>query len=164
MKKRTKLRLALNKQFQRGVLIGEGNYVNLLSVQSKNHRVNLADKSKEHEKQIENLNKAHRREISLIEKEYAIKTNLLEKRVNRVGNLINEWENKVVRIRKMNATTHEICSKVKHAHYQSRKEMGNILDEEKTMDSLEAKLADELRKTTLAKSKVSSVLDELDEG
>lgn len=104
---------------------------------SRHYRGELKLRQKEHDRQVSQLVNAHKREVKLIEKEYNVKAGQLDRKIKRLDALIIEWEKRVTEMKEIQGQSQELLAGIKQIMYQDRKRYANLLDDEKTMESLE---------------------------
>ncbi len=104
---------------------------------ARQYRQELKLRQKEHNRQVTQLVNAHKREVKLIEKEYNVKAGQLDRKIKRLDNLIVEWEKRVTEMKEIQGQSQELLAGMKQVMYQDRKRYANLLDDEKTMETLE---------------------------
>ncbi|MDH4261610.1 MAG: hypothetical protein OEV78_01045 [Spirochaetia bacterium] len=128
-----KLRKKLKKSRQKGFFDGE-----MQATVRYRKAMNLM--FQEHEKQIQELVKSQRLEIRVIEKEYILKQARIEKKMRRLDSLITEWEENIYQVKEISSQAREVLARIKQAMYQDRKNLANVLDDDKTIEMLQLNL------------------------
>jgi len=97
----------------------------------------LSSLYKEHEKQIDLLSQTQAKEIKLLEKDYNMKASILDRKIQKLDEVIREWEENVSQVKEMSARSQEVIARVKQVMYQDRRTFANLLDDEKTIETLQ---------------------------
>jgi hypothetical protein len=126
VKLRKKLKDSKNKGFIEGEMQATLRY-----------RKTLDAMFREHEKQVQELVKSQRLEIRVIEKEYALKQVRVEKKMKRLDSLVSEWEENIYQVKEISSQAREVLARIKQAMYQDRKNLANVLDDDKTIEMLQ---------------------------
>jgi len=125
-----KLRKKLKDSRQKGFIEGE-------MQATLRYRKNMELVFQEHEKQVQELVKSQRMEIRIIEKEYVLKQARIEKKMRRLDSLVSEWEENIYQVKEISSQAREVLARIKQAMYQDRKNLANVLDDEKTIEMLQ---------------------------